>query len=118
MEGGGEGGDGEEGERSDEIGRDLGVENITLKARLHWYGHILRMEEGNKVKQNIKMEVRGTPAKGRPRMRWMDNIRHDITKCGLEEGDAQDRRRWRRMVQNRDLASQLDKGEQEVQTEI
>ena len=36
-----EGGDGEEGERSDEIGRDLGVENITLKAtqaRLRWYG--------------------------------------------------------------------------------
>ena len=44
-------------------------------------------------------------------MRWMDNIRHDMNKCGLEEGDAQDRRRWRRMVQNHDLALQLDKRE-------
>ena len=48
----------------------------------------------------MKMEVRGTPAKGRPRMKWMDNIRHDMNKCSLEEGDTQDRGRWRRVVQN------------------
>ena len=46
------------------------------------------MDVGNKVKQTMKMEVRGTWEKGRPRMRWMDNIRHDMNKCGLEEGDA------------------------------
>ena len=58
-------------ERSDEIRRDLRVENMTLKARqamFHWYGHILQMDEGNKVKQMMKMEVRGTRGKGRPRM--------------------------------------------------
>ena len=69
-----------------------------------------------------------------PRMRWMDNIRHGMNKCGLKEGDNEDRirwrrmahnptwhhswtkefydkdgRRWRRMAQNPDLASQLDK---------
>ena len=60
------------------------------------------MDEGNKVKQMMKMEVRGTRAKPRPRMRCVDNTRHDMNKCGLEEGDAQDRRRWR-MVQNPDL---------------
>ena len=38
-------------------------------------------------------------------MEWMDNIRRDMSKCGLEEGDAQDRRRWRNMVENVDLAS-------------
>ena len=37
--------------------------------------------------------------------RRMDNIRHDVNKCGLEEGDAQDTRRWRSMVQDPDLAS-------------
>ena len=34
-------------------------------------------------------------------------------KCGLEKGDAQDRRRWRRMVPNPVLASKPDKGEDE-----
>ena len=66
---------------------------------------ILRMDDENKVKQTMKVEVRGTRAKGRPRMRWMDNIRHGMNECGSEEGDGQDRRRWRRMVQNPDLAS-------------
>ena len=59
------------------------MKNITLKvrqARLRWYEHILLMDEENKVKRMMKMEVGGTRAKGRPRMRWMDNIRHDINK--------------------------------------
>ena len=66
----------------------------------------------------MKMEVRGTREKGRPRMRWMDNIRHDVYKCGLEEGYAQDRRRWRRMVQNTELASKLDKREDEEEDDV
>ena len=32
---------------------------------------------------------------------------HQVNKCSLEEGDAQDRRRWRRMVQNPDLGPRL-----------
>ena len=72
----------------------------------------MRMNEENKVKQTMKTEVRGTRGEGRPRMRWMGNIRHDTNESGLEEGDDQDRR-WRRTVQNPDLASQLDKGEDE-----
>ena len=55
------------------------------------------MGEENKVKQTMKKEVRDTRAKGRSRMRWMD-VRHDMTKCGLEEGDVNDRKIWRRMV--------------------
>ena len=74
--------------------------------RLRRYGHIPRIQEGNKVKQTMKMEVRGTQAKGRPRMRWMDNIRHDMTKCGLEERDTQAGK-----VEEGGSASYLDKGE-------
>ena len=47
------------------------------------------------------MEVRGTREQGRPRMKWMNNIRHDMNKCGVEEGDVQHRRT---MVHNPDLA--------------
>ena len=55
--------------------------NITLKtrqARLRWYEHILQIDVGNKEKQTMKLEVRGTRANGRPRMRWMDNITQDM----------------------------------------
>ena len=54
------------------------MENMTEKARLRWHEHILRRD--NKVKQTMKMGVRGTEAKGRPRMRWMDNIRREMNK--------------------------------------
>ena len=93
-------------ERSYTIRRDLGMENITLKASqamLGWHGQIMWMREENKVKQTMNMEVRGRRAKGRPRMRCINNNMHGMNKCGLEEGDAQDRRRWWRMVQNRAL---------------
>ena len=43
------------------------------------------MDEENNVKQTMKMEVRSTRAKGRPRIRWMYNMRHDMNKCGLDE---------------------------------
>ena len=46
-------------------------------------------------------------------MRWRDNIRHDKNKCGLEERDAQDRRRWKCMAQNPYLASKLQREEDE-----
>ena len=39
-----------------------------------------------------------------------------MKESGLEERDIQDRRRWRRMVQNPELASSLDKGEDEEDT--
>ena len=67
------------------------MENIRLKlakvrqARLSWHGHTLRLDEGNNVKQMKRMKVRGTRAKGRSIMRWMDNIRHDMNKRGLRE---------------------------------
>ena len=60
------------------------------------------------VMQTMKMEVRGTRGKGRPRMRWMDNMRHDMNKCGLEEGDAQDRRRLRSIGLYRENAIAID----------
>ena len=46
------------------------------------------MDEENKVKLKTKIEVRDTRGTGGSRMRWMDNIRHDMNKRGLEEGDV------------------------------
>ena len=87
---------------------DLEEENIKWKARqasLHWHGrtHSGCLDLGSKMKQTMKMEARGTRGEG---MWWMDNIRHDMNKRGLEEEDAQDGRRWRRRIQNPDPARQ------------
>ena len=53
-----------------------------------WRGMDTRFEDGRIIclKQTLKMEVRGTMGKGRPGMRWMDNIRHEMNECGLYKG--------------------------------
>ena len=43
-------------------------------------------------------------------------IMHGMDKCGLEESDAHDRITWRRIVQNSDLASSMDKEYEEINT--
>ena len=90
--------------RSEDIRRELGVEEITSKirtARLKWYGHVKRMED-NWVRRIMEMEVEGRRARGRPMMRWRDNIRKDMRMRGVSEDDAQDRKLWRRMIQTPD----------------
>ena len=58
------------------------IESEANQAALVWTYYA---DKGNTVEQTKKTEVRGTWAKGRARMRWMDNIRHDMNKSGLEE---------------------------------
>ena len=94
--------------RSEDIRRELRVESITAKirtARLRWYGHVRRMEENNWVRRVMEMEVDGRRARGRPVLRWMDNIRQDMRLHGLRDEDAQDRTLWRRMIQTPDPAT-------------
>ena len=55
-----------------------------------------------------------TPKTGEDGGGWY-RTRPGIISWTREEGDGQDRRRWRRMVQNPDLASFLDKGARRCQ---
>jgi hypothetical protein len=78
---------------------------IIKSSRMRWVGHVARMGE----KRNVYRLLIGKPERkrplGRPRHRWMDNIKMDlfgpfrdrIECCGLF-GLAQDRYRWRALV--------------------
>jgi hypothetical protein len=70
--------------------------------RMRWAGHVVRMKE----KMNAYRLLVGKPKRkrplGRPRRRWMDNIRMYIGEVGWGDVDwigvAQDRNRWRALV--------------------
>ena len=64
-------------------------------ARLRWYGHAKRREEGCVGKRMMEMAVPGTRKRGRPRRRWMDLARKDLKSVGAKEGDEMDRIKWR-----------------------
>jgi len=45
--------------------------------RLHWFGHVQRME-GNRIpKEVLYMNLEATRLRGRPRNRWQDEVRDE-----------------------------------------
>ena len=52
------------------------IETIRLN-RLHWFGHVQRVE-GNRIpKRLLYMNLGITRLRGRPRNRWQDEVRED-----------------------------------------
>ena len=69
------------------------------ESRLKWYGHVLRREEEYVGKRVMVMEV---PGKRRPKRRWLDNIKKDLSERELSGEAAQDRVQWRRLIRTID----------------
>jgi len=69
---------------------------------MRWAGHVARMGEETGVYRFLVGKPEGKGPLGRPRRRWVDNIRMDLQEvgCGYMDriGLAQDRDRWRRPV--------------------
>uniref|UniRef100_A0A914W724 Endonuclease-reverse transcriptase n=1 Tax=Plectus sambesii TaxID=2011161 RepID=A0A914W724_9BILA len=72
------------------------------KHRLRWYDHIERRPDDHIGKILQRMKVEGKWPRGRPKCRWMDSIRNDMTACGLTEQDTADRDRWRSRIRKAD----------------
>ena len=72
------------------------------ESRLKWYRHVLRREDEYLGKRVMPMEVPRNRRRGRPKRRWMDSIRNNLSKRGLSREDAQDRAKWRRLIRHID----------------
>ena len=46
----------------------------------------------------LRMEVAGNHPRGRPKKSWMDNVKEDLRMLNLKEEDAEDRDRWRAVI--------------------
>ena len=69
---------------------------------MRWAGHVARMGEERGVYSVLVRKPEGKRPLGRPRCRWVDDIRMDLHEVGCEYmdwiGRAQDRDRWRTLV--------------------
>jgi len=69
---------------------------------MRWAGYVARMGEERGVFRVLVGKLEGRRPLGRPRRRWVDNIRTDLQDvgCGYMDwiGLAQDRDRWRTLV--------------------
>jgi hypothetical protein len=75
---------------------------IIKSRRMRWAGHVTRMGEKRNVYMLLVGKPEGKRPLGRPRCRWIDNIKVDLLEIGLNVVDwiglAQDRYRWRAVV--------------------
>jgi len=69
------------------------IETIRLN-RLHWAGHVQKMEENRIPKRVLYMNLGATRLRGRPRNRWQNEVREDGRIVGGE--------RWQEKVHNRE----------------
>ena len=75
---------------------------VIKSRRMRWAGHLARISEDKGVYRVLVGKPEGKKPLGRPRRRWVDNIRMDLQEvgCGYMDciGLAQDRDRWRKLV--------------------
>jgi hypothetical protein len=71
---------------------------IIKSRRMRWARHVARMREKKNAYRLLVGKPEGKRPLGRPRRRWVDNIRIDLEEVGWGDVDwiglAQDRNRW------------------------
>jgi hypothetical protein len=75
---------------------------IIKSGRMRWAGHVARMGEKRNAYRLLVGKPEGKRPIGRPRRRWVDNIRMHLGEVGWGDVDwiglAQDRNRWRSLM--------------------
>jgi hypothetical protein len=75
---------------------------IIKSRRMRWAGYVARMGEKRNVYRLLVGKPEGRRPLGRPRRRWIDNIKMDLLEIGLSVVDwiglAWDRYKWRALV--------------------
>ena len=70
----------------------------TREARLRWYGHLRRKDDGYIGRRMLRMELPGKRKRGRPKRRFMDVVKEDMAEVEVTEEDTVDRRNWRKKI--------------------
>ena len=70
----------------------------TREARLRWYGHLRRKDDGYIGRRMLRMELPGKRKRGRPKRRFMDVVKEDMAEVEVTEEDTVDRINWRKKI--------------------
>ena len=60
----------------------------TREARLGWYGHVQRKDDGYIGRRMLRMELPGIRKRGRPKKRFMDVVKEDMAEVEVTEEDT------------------------------
>jgi hypothetical protein len=78
------------------------IVRVIKSRRMRWAGHVAHMGEGRAVYRVLAGRPKGKRPLRRPRHRWEDNIKMDLSEMGIDGANwirvAQDRIQWRAFV--------------------
>ena len=63
----------------------------TREARLRWFGHLRRKDDGYIGRRMLRMELPGKRKRGRPKRRFVDVVKEDMAEVEVTEEDTVDR---------------------------
>jgi hypothetical protein len=69
--------------------------------RISWIDHVERMEDSRMPKRVMREQIYTRKKRGRPKVRWLDDVQEDLREMGIEgwRRKAQDRDQWRQIAQ-------------------
>ena len=90
--------------QNDELEDIIKSENIVrlIKCqRIRWLGHVERMQDTAIPKKMLYGKLYATRRRGRPKMRWLDDVSMDLRKMGVSgwRDRARNREAWRHVVE-------------------
>ena len=53
------------------------INNVAVASRVHWYGHVLRSEDGHVLIRALDCEVEGQRMKGRLKRTWKTQVEEE-----------------------------------------
>jgi len=79
---------------------ELDIVTEIKKGRLRWLGHVERMSEERVVKRLYQNTPEESKNVGRPRLRWMDDVREDLRRMDVTNWRIRAHRRhdWKMVV--------------------
>ena len=66
--------------------------------QLQWFGHVKRMSEDRLPMRSLGWVPNGKNRRGRPKKTWKEGIMNLMKDRVLQDGDWEDRDRWRKRV--------------------
>ena len=76
------------------------IDQLAMANSVHWYGHVLRREDGHVLRRALHFEVEGQRKKGKPKRTWKKQVEEESMKVGLRRKDAIYRSKWSVVVHN------------------
>jgi len=63
-------------------------DKMAIASGVRWFGHVLRRDESDVLREALQFKVDGQRGRGRPRNTWNKQVKKEMQKAGLKREDA------------------------------